>query len=224
MRPVLPFLPKGLAPVMGRPFLSYILDKLELCGTKRTILCTGYMGDVIRKNMGSKYGNMDIIYSHEPEPLDTGGALRLALPYINTEAFLVINGDTYIDSDFSGFLENFESTGVKVGIMLVHKKNTERYGRVSVDSEGAVLRFSEKGKFGDGWVSAGAYLFKRSVFMDIPEGCPLSLENEIFPSMIGKGLSGFCSGAEMIDIGTSESYQKAEQFFIAIERENELHR
>ncbi len=216
LRSVLPDLPKGLAPVMGRPFLSYILDGFEKRGVARTILCTGYMGEAIRTNLGLRHGRMELVYSQEQEPLDTGGALRLALPHMNTETVLVVNGDTYVDTDYLDFLEKFESTGKQVGILLVPKENTERYGRVSVDKDGLVTDFSEKGKVGAGWVSSGVYLFRRSVFKEFPEMSRVSLENDIFPPMVGESLTGFYSDSEMIDIGTEKAYQKAEQFFLNI--------
>ena len=78
LRSVVDDRPKVLAPVAGRPFLSYLLDQVGAAGIRRVVLCTGYLGDQIRTVFGDTYEEIDLVYSHETEPLGTGGALRLA--------------------------------------------------------------------------------------------------------------------------------------------------
>ena len=90
LRPVLADRPKVLAEVMGRPFLSYLLDQLSSAGARKVILCTGYMGDMVQEVYGGTYKSLHLLYSREDEPLDTGGALRLALPLIDSDCVLVM--------------------------------------------------------------------------------------------------------------------------------------
>ena len=42
---------------------------------------------------------------------------------------------------------------------------------------------------------------------------PSSLEYDFFPKMVGKGICGYETKGESIDIGTPESYSEAEKFF-----------
>lgn len=212
LKDVLPSLPKGLAPVSGRPFLSFILEQLRANGVRRTILCTGYMGDAIRGCFGPFYGDMELVYSHEAEPLDTGGALRLAVPHMDTDTVLVLNGDTYAHTDLLAFATSFDRRLRRAQILLVHKEDTARYGRITLDPDDAVTAFAEKGVAGPGWISAGIYLMDRDVVRDIPESKPVSVEKTVFPSLIGHGLFAVRTNGAMIDIGTKESYQKAEFF------------
>lgn len=218
LREVFPDLPKGLAPVSGRPFLSFVLDQLQSSGVRRSILCIGYMGDAIRKHFGPFYGDMELVYSHEMEPLDTGGALRLALPHIDTDTVFVLNGDTYVDADLTEFAASFERRKRQAQILLVEKEETARYGQITLDATDAVTAFSEKGMSGPGWISAGIYLMKRAIIRNIPETKPVSVEKTVFPSLIGRGLYGVRTDGTMIDIGTAESYQKAESFLSGLSR------
>ena len=82
--------PKVLAPVNGRPFLSYLLDKLDNAGIRKVVLCTGYMGAAVEEALGYGYKNLVIDYSKENEQLGTAGALKLAEPQLGTEEILVM--------------------------------------------------------------------------------------------------------------------------------------
>src|SRR5438094_528454 len=74
--------PKVMAEVCGRPFLAHLLDQLAGQGVRRVVLCTGYRGEQVEAAFGDAYGALALDYSPEPEPLGTGGALRLALPRV----------------------------------------------------------------------------------------------------------------------------------------------
>jgi D-glycero-alpha-D-manno-heptose 1-phosphate guanylyltransferase len=88
--------PKPMAMVGGRPFLEWLLLAIGAQGLRRIILCTGYGSDVIEEHFGSgKRLGLNILYSSEPEPLGTAGALRRALGLVESSALLVANGDTW---------------------------------------------------------------------------------------------------------------------------------
>ena len=53
--------PKPMAPVYGKPFLSYVLDLLIDAGIRRIILATGYKHDCIESYFGNRYRNAEII-------------------------------------------------------------------------------------------------------------------------------------------------------------------
>jgi len=214
LQSALPDQPKVLAPVAGRPFLSYLMDQLISTGFRRVILCTGYKGEQIREVFGDKYNELDIQYSQEPEPLGTGGALRFGLPLIDTDSALIINGDSYVNCNLKDYFSWYLENGLQASLLLIHLPDTSRYGRVEVDEEGIIAKFDEKGAgHGPGWINAGVYIFNKDQIEPIPSGKPFSLERQFFPSLIDKGLYGFQSEGAFIDIGTPESYALAEEFF-----------
>ena len=55
LRGVVDAVPKPLAPVLGRPFLFYLLDMLSLRGARSVTLCSGYMADFIQQKNGSEW-------------------------------------------------------------------------------------------------------------------------------------------------------------------------
>lgn len=211
--------PKVLAPIAGRPFLSYLMDQLISTGFRHVVLCAGYKGEQIKEVFGDTYKGLDIQYSQEQEPLGTGGALRFALPLINAESAFVTNGDSYVNCNLKNYLVWYFENKPPAALLLTHLPDTLRYGQVEVDADSRVLNFEEKGtRQGSGWINAGVYLFNRRLIESIPAGKPISLERDVFPNLISIGLYGFrCKGA-FIDIGTPESYAGADDFFKRLDR------
>lgn len=107
LRLVLPYQPKVMAEFHGRPFLAYLLDQLVAWGVQKVVLCTGYRGEEIRTRLGDAYGPVPLTYFHEDEPLGTGGALRLALPLLDSDPVMVMNGDSLIEADLQDYLAWF---------------------------------------------------------------------------------------------------------------------
>jgi NDP-sugar pyrophosphorylase family protein len=213
LRRLVPDLPKPLAPVSGRPFVAHLLDRLRAAGIARTVLCTGYRGDKVREALGASWDGMALDYSHEPEPLGTGGALRLAVGKCPASLLLVTNGDSWCDADLAAFLDAHIRAGMRAGLLLAEVPDASRYGRVEVAPSGRVTGFVEKGTAGPGCINAGVYLVERGLLAEIPAGRPVSLEREVIPGWIAAGLYGHRTGGRFIDIGTEDAYRQAESFF-----------
>ena len=100
--------PKPMAEVLGRPFLEWLICDLKRQGILRIILAVGYKSELIQAHFadGQAWG-VEIIYSDEDTPLDTGGAVRNALDLIAAENVLVLNGDSFSPFDV-GALVNIQ--------------------------------------------------------------------------------------------------------------------
>jgi D-glycero-alpha-D-manno-heptose 1-phosphate guanylyltransferase len=214
LRSMVPDRPKVLAQVRGRPFLTYLLDQLADFGIRRVVLCTGWMGDLVRSTLGDAYGEIRLTYSHEASPSGTAGALRLAFPLFDTYPLLVMNGDSICRADLQAFWMWHGARDAQGTLLLAQVSDVGRYGSVRMSEEDVVLGFEEKGETGPGWINAGIYLLTRAFVEAIPAEGPVSLEHEVFPVWVGRGLFGYRSGAvQFLDIGTPASYARAAQFF-----------
>ena len=208
--------PKVLAEVRGRPFLAWLLDQLAGAGVRRAVLCTGFLGERIEAAFGRAHGALELVYSREEEPLGTAGAIRLAEPLLDTDPVLVVNGDSYFEADLGAFFESHRERaagGAPASILLAEVPDSGRYGRVELDADGVVLAFREKSSAGPGWINAGLYLVQRRLIRSIPAGGAVSLERDILPGWVGRGLVGHGAAGRFIDIGTPASYEAAERFF-----------
>ena len=108
LQKVVPHRQKVLAEVRKRPFLTFLLDQLISAGVCDVVLSTGHRADEVHAKLGNAYKSLRLVYSNEKEPLGTGGALRLALPHLNSDPVLIMNGDSYITADLNKFLEWFK--------------------------------------------------------------------------------------------------------------------
>src|SRR6266545_2638031 len=97
LRPVLEAVPKLLAPIGERPFLSYLLEWLRTFGARRVSLGLGYKAEAITSWLASAdIGDMTVATIVEPCPLGTAGAIRLARPQLTTDPVMVVNGDSFV--------------------------------------------------------------------------------------------------------------------------------
>jgi len=214
LRSVVADRPKVLAEVRGRPFLVYLLDQLAGVGIRYVVLCTRYLGEQVQAAFGDAYGDLQIVYSQESSPMDTAGALRLALPLFKSDSILVMNGDSFCQVDLSAFWTWHREQSAMATLLVTEVSDTTRYGCVQLEPDGRVRSFSEKGEAsGPGFINAGIYLLKQDLLRPIPTGRAVSLERDAFPSWIGQGLYGYRSEGRFLDIGTPEAYTAAEQFF-----------
>jgi len=162
LRQVVPDLPKPMAPVAGRPFLAWILDRLVQAGFDRIVLAVGYRGDVIRDHFGRDYNGVPVAYSTEEEPLGTGGAIRLAAQCITESPVFVLNGDTFVEVDYGAMWSAHQRIGALMSLAVCRVPDTGRYGAVEIDM-GRVCGFREKGIRRAGAQNAGTNRNRRDV-------------------------------------------------------------
>ena len=217
LRPVVADQPKVLAEVGGHPFLKYLLDQLVEWRIQEVVLCTGHLGEQIEARFGADYRGLRLRYSRESSPLGTAGALRLALPSIQSDPVLVLNGDSYCGADFAAFWRWHCLQQSTATVLLVNKPDTRRFGSVQVATDGRILRFEEKRESAEpGAINAGVYLIARERLQSIPTAKPVSLEREMFPAWIGGDFYGYLAAGPFLDIGTPESYAAAAAFFAKV--------
>src|SRR5438105_3788922 len=103
LRPAVADRPKVLAPIHGRPYLTFLLDQLADAFIEEVVLLTGFQAGQVRRTLGETYAGMRLLYSEEPAPLGTAGAVRWALDKLSLPTILLLNGDSYCDVHLSAF-------------------------------------------------------------------------------------------------------------------------
>ena len=212
LRPLLPDHQKVVAPVAGRPFVFRLLDQLADAGLHQAILWTGYKAEQVAELVGTTYRGLGISYSPEPIPLGTAGALRQALPLLHTDTVLAMNGDSFCEINLPALWDAHRENRANATLVVIEVPETRDGGRVTFDEQGAITSFVEKGASpAAGWISAGIYLLQRTVLESMPSGRAVSIEREVFPAWVGRGLYAFRTAGKFLDIGTPESYNAAQQ-------------
>lgn len=214
LREVVADRPKVMAEVNNRPFITYLLDQLAATGVTNVVLCTGYLADQVSTVLGDCYRGMQLCYSVEPSPLGTGGAIRQALPLFSSFPILVLNGDSYFDLNLLSFASKHRESGATASLALVTVADVSRYGAVDITDDHAITRFEEKGnQKGTGLINAGIYLLEQAAVEAMPPDSAVSIERELLPALIGRGLYGFPQSGKFLDIGLPADYRDADSFF-----------
>jgi D-glycero-alpha-D-manno-heptose 1-phosphate guanylyltransferase len=214
LRSVIKDIPKPMADICGRPFLSYIFDFLSNQGIEKVVLSAGYKWETIKNYFGDNYKNLKLEYVVEDKPLGTGGGLKNALNHVLSEELFVLNGDSVFNIDFHLFYSLHKKKNSKLSLALKMMENTERYGIVEIDENNRIVSFLEKGIKTKGLINGGVYLMNKEFFLSsAPEGC-FSLEKDFLERYYREyEFFGFPFDGFFIDIGIPEDYERAKKEF-----------
>ena len=211
LRPVVEELPKCMAPVAGRPFISYVLDYFQKKGVSRFILALGYKHEAIQSYVNNHYPVGHFRYSIEKAPLGTGGALRLACSQASSDSVLVLNGDTFFGVDPVALASFHNEHEADCTLALKPMKNFDRYGVVSLRADQRIEKFQEKKFYQSGLINGGVYMVKRASLLDelLPE--KFSFEKDYLEAFYdSKKMFGMVQDRYFIDIGIPTDYEIAQ--------------
>jgi mannose-1-phosphate guanylyltransferase len=213
LRPLTSTVPKPVVPLVDRPFIVYMIEWLRGHGVDDVILACGFMADGVRSVLGDGSAlDVRLRYIEEPSPLGTGGALKFAEELLD-ERFFMLNGDVLTDMDLTAELRQHEESGARATLALIAVDDPSAYGLVRLDDNLAVREFVEKpspDEAGTCLINAGAYILQRDVLDGMaPAGTKISIEREVFPTLVGNGLYGYEASGYWMDIGTPERYLQA---------------
>jgi mannose-1-phosphate guanylyltransferase len=211
LRPITSRVPKPVAPLVCRPFISYVIENLARHGVEHVVFSSGYLAEAIEHTVGdgSRFG-LRVSYAVESEPLGTAGAIKNAESHLARERFFALNGDVLSDIDLSDLAAAHVSKRAMATIYLTPVEDPRRYGLVRLREDGSISDFLEKpgAEFaGPALINAGVYVLEPEVLEMIPAGRMFSIERGVFPVLAQAGsLFGHDTSDYWRDIGTPESY------------------
>jgi mannose-1-phosphate guanylyltransferase len=211
LRPLTVNTPKPMLPVAGVPFTVHQITRARDAGVKRIVLATSYRAEVFAEFIEGVDLGIEIVIATESQPLGTGGAIRHALPYLESgpeDPVLVFNGDVLSGLDIAGLVREHVEHSSDVTLYLTPVDDPRAYGLVPIDAGGQVQAFLEKPSTPEeiitDLINAGCYVFKRSVIEQIPDGRVVSVERETFPGLLATGaqVRGVVDRGYWLDLGT----------------------
>ena len=215
--------PKVLAKIGDQTFLDILIDNISFYGSTNIILCIGHLKDNIKRYFGHchdyyeqknrivyNYNDCRIKFSEEGEPLGTGGALKNAELLINSDPFIVMNGDSICNVDFRKLLDFHKNKKALLSMVLARSMTSRDYGTVILDNSSRIINFNEKPiDNNETMINAGIYIMQKDIFSYMPDRKTFSLEYDLFPKLCNDICYGFVTNSEIIDIGTPERYIRA---------------
>lgn len=218
MRPLTATRPKPLVTVAGRPLIEHILKPVEAAGVTEIVINVHYLADQIREHVAERHGSKVHISDETEKLLDSGGGIKKALPYLGTDPFFVLNGDSFwIDGPRPNLLrlaEAWDPEKMDVLLLVVASALATGYegkGDFTMDPKGCLNRRQER--YVAPFVYAGVGIIKPELFDETPDG-PFSL-NVLFDRSIERGrLYGLRLDGEWLHVGTPDAIQAAEMRII----------
>ena len=213
LRPLSCTRPKTLFPIVNKPLLQWIFERLAKNDVKEAILAVnGQTEFCLKEQRIPKYG-LSVKYSIDPPkmPLGTGGPIKKAEKLIGqAKPFLVLNGDIFADLNYTEILEAHRKNKTLATIALCEVEDPSRYGVAEIAENGRIKKFIEKpakGTAPTNLINAGIYVLNPEIFSYIPKDKTVSMEREIFPKLVEKGaLYGHVFHDLWMDIGKPEEY------------------
>ena len=212
LKDTIPDLPKCMAPVAGHPFLFYVIRYLESQGIDRFIFSLGYKHEVVQQYLRHHFPSLQYTCVIESEPLQTGGAIKLALAEASERNVLVANGDTLFKVKVIE-LEAFHlKTASVCTLALKPMERFDRYGTVTTAPDGRITTFEEKKYLDTGNINGGVYLLDKEVFLAEPWPDVFSFESDYLEQYCSEHkIYGILQDRYFVDIGVPEDYNRAQE-------------
>lgn len=120
LRPLTEITPKPLLKIHGKPIIQYHIERLARAGIRELVINTSWLGEQIEAFVGdgSRFG-VQVAWSREAQPLETGGGIRRALPLLGCDPFVVINGDVWSTYTYSRLADLQLAEEVDAHLILV---------------------------------------------------------------------------------------------------------
>lgn len=211
LRPLTCNMPKGMVPILNRPFLEHLLCYLKHHGVEEVVLALGHRSQQIEESCadGSLCG-VKLTCVAEETPLGTAGAVKNAERYLDGP-FLVFNGDIFTDIHLGRMYDFHRQRKARATIALTEVEDPSHYGVVVMNARQRVQRFIEKPPRESApshMINAGVYILEPSVLEDVPANTPFMFEHHLFPLLLEKGapVYGYSQRSYWIDMGTIGKY------------------
>jgi mannose-1-phosphate guanylyltransferase/phosphomannomutase len=208
--------PKPLLPVANRPIMEHVLRLLKKHGFEETVVTVQFLAALVRNYFGDGEDvGMFLQYATEEMPLGTAGSVKNAEDALKDSPFLVISGDALTDMDLTEMCRFHKENGALVTVGLTRVPDPLEFGIVIADEDGRIQRFLEKPTWGQVFsdtVNTGVYIMEPEVLAEVSAKESVDWSHDVFPKLLARGapIFGYISDKYWEDVGTLESYMKAQ--------------
>jgi mannose-1-phosphate guanylyltransferase len=222
LRPLSGVRAKPAMPVAGDALVRRILRWLAEAGVTRTILNLHHLPETIAAVVGDG-ADLGVVvrYSWERRVLGSAGGPRRALPLLDADRFLIVNGDTLTGMDLGALVRDHDRSGALVTLSVIPNPDPDHYGGVLVNDEGEVTGFVPRGAAGPSWHFVGVQAACAAAFAGLPPDEPQESVSSLYPTLMRErpgSVRAFRTEGAFYDIGTPRDYLDTSLAFARAER------
>ena len=232
LRPLSEYRAKPAMPVGREALVCHILRRLADAGVREAVLNLHHLPHTITREVGdgSQCGLRARYAWEQPRVLGSAGGPRHALPLLDADTLLIVNGDTLCDLPIRALWDAHVASGALVTLGLMPHPQPGRYGGVVLDaplrmpnpvpgtrdpipalSAGAVTAFVPRTSAVPSVHFPGIQIVHRSVLADLPDGVLSESVLEVYPRLMKTqpgAVRGAVFDAHFDDVGTVEDYRR----------------
>ncbi len=204
LRPLTLETPKPLLEVGGKPLIVWHIEALKRAGVTQIVINTAWLGEKLVEALGDGQSfGVEILWSHESEPLETAGGIQKALPLLGSEPFILVNGDVWTRFDFAALVDK-DLNGDLGYLVLVKNPPQHPNGDFALSNH----RVAQEGV--DKLTFSGISILSPKLFESLPAG-KAPLAPILRQAMDAGKIAGECLHDHWVDVGTIERLAELDQ-------------
>jgi NDP-sugar pyrophosphorylase family protein len=216
LRPITDHIPKPLMPVLGKPVLQHVLERVSKLSFNKIGINLHYKSEALSKWIDQCPFNYKINLFNEENLLGTGGALKNAEELLKQGPFLVHNSDVLSNIDLGKFIEHHRKSNNLI-TLAVHDFN--KFNSLVLDEKRCLVKVDSKST-GKLMAYTGVAVYESDFLKFLPDGTSSVVDAWLAALKEGCRIGTLdVSGCYWSDIGTADSY--AASVFHALRHEGE---
>ncbi|MBI2069064.1 MAG: NDP-sugar synthase [Elusimicrobia bacterium] len=214
LRPLTLDRPKPMVPVVNRPNIGHVLDKLSNAGIKDAAVNLWFHSDLIKKYVGKgTTWNIGIRYSQEKKLRGTAGSIAPLKDFFKKDSFVVLSGDGVSELNINELEMHHRKSGAIATVVLAQVDARFDYGLVKLNGAHQVTTLIEKPSWREAfapYVNTGIYMFEPEILDWIPGDGPFDFARELFPRLLAESqvVNGYVLDGYWCDIGNLKEYRR----------------
>ncbi|HIV57767.1 MAG TPA: NDP-sugar synthase [Candidatus Stackebrandtia faecavium] len=213
LAPFTDLIPKPLFPVLNRPIIVHVIERLRACGITEVGINVHHLADDIITFLGDGSDHsVRITWFKEDELLGTGGILKHCADFWTDCDLLVTAGDMLSTMDLASLVDFHRGhDGDATVATFEHAWPLNEWGgdvAVLEPDSTTVIEYQSKprsdarSRFG----CTGTWVFSPTVQDAMPESRQFDLNEHLLPRLVGGRLHAYADVYEFADMGSPEVY------------------
>lgn len=209
---------KPAIPLLGKPLIIRLIEKLVRCGATDFRLNLHHLPHTIENLFCSDpWGSLPVSFSHEPRILGTAGGLKANEAFFDQGTFLMVNGDIVMEFPLAEAIAFHKQREALATLVLYPQQAPYRHSPIRIDHEGRLRNF--KGVWpgsslrSETYVFTGVHVLEPEIFRFIPEGQFYEINDQVYLHALRHGMNiyGFPVDGYWNDLGDPKRYLEAQQ-------------
>jgi mannose-1-phosphate guanylyltransferase len=212
LRPLTATIPKCLVPINGIPLLAFWLQLCHKHGILDVLINLHHLPQQVEAFLSSDDSGVNVVTTYEKYLLGSAGTVASNRHFVMGERdFFILYADNLTNVDLEKMLRFHQRRHSLFTMGLFRTSTPEEKGVVTLNEEHVIIDFVEKPlQPRSNLVNAGIYIASQELYHYLPGGNFLDFGFDVFPKLLGK-MYGYLIQEYLLDIGTPETYQQAQQ-------------